>query len=95
MKNLMSLMMKMLKQLMINNSKHKSIIASCLAISLFLASAPILAGKTKFYDPSPREKELMQASMVGDVDMVKSLLDHNVSANAHGRYGKNALTVFH
>ena len=74
---------------MINTMKAITPLFLCLAIGLL--SSNILAASKRFSDPTPQEKELMQASMVGDVDLIKTLLKQNVSVNAHGRYGKSAL----
>ncbi|MCK5649167.1 MAG: ankyrin repeat domain-containing protein, partial [Gammaproteobacteria bacterium] len=62
-----------------------------LCIGICFIANSVYAAKTKWLDPTPQEKDLMQASMVGDIDTVKSLLEQNVSVDSHGRYGKTAL----
>ncbi len=45
---------------------------------LFMSSNCLAAsnpGLEKLKDPTPQEKELMQAAIVGDIDTVKQLLD--------------------
>ena len=62
-----------------------------LLAGLTLTSSVAVSEKIKLIDPTPQEKELMQASMVGDIDTVKALVAKGISANSRGRYGKSAL----